>query len=74
MGKRRAESQGQMAAPEAEQPSPQSAPPPVASPASTVAGGMSPQDMQRLQELADLHKQGVLTDEEFAAQKARILS
>jgi uncharacterized protein YnzC (UPF0291/DUF896 family) len=30
--------------------------------------------VQRLQELAELHKQGVLTDEEFAAQKARILS
>ena len=26
-----------------------------------------------LQQLADLHSQGVLTDEEFAAQKARLL-
>ena len=29
--------------------------------------------MQRLQELGRLHDQGVLTDEEFAAQKTRIL-
>jgi hypothetical protein len=32
------------------------------------------QDMvQQLKDLAALHEQGVLTDEEFAAQKARIL-
>jgi hypothetical protein len=30
--------------------------------------------MQRLEKLAALHQQGVLTDEEFAAQKARILA
>ena len=36
-------------------------------------GGMSAEAIERLQELADLHKQGVLTDEEFAAQKSRIL-
>jgi uncharacterized protein YnzC (UPF0291/DUF896 family) len=35
---------------------------------------MSADAVKRLQELAELHKQGVLTDEEFAAQKARILS
>jgi hypothetical protein len=29
---------------------------------------------QQLQQLADLHAQGILTDEEFAAQKARILN
>jgi uncharacterized protein YnzC (UPF0291/DUF896 family) len=34
---------------------------------------MSADAVQRLQELAELHKQGVLTDEEFASQKARIL-
>ena len=30
-------------------------------------------DMAELQQLADLHAQGILTDEEFAAKKAQIL-
>ena len=38
-----------------------------------VAGGLTPEAMAQLQQLADLNKSGVLTDEEFAAQKARIL-
>jgi Short C-terminal domain len=29
--------------------------------------------IEQLKELAELHKQGILTDEEFAAQKAKIL-
>ena len=29
--------------------------------------------MERLKELGELHEQGILTDEEFAAQKAKIL-
>jgi hypothetical protein len=29
--------------------------------------------MEQLQQLGQLHEQGVLTDEEFAAQKAKIL-
>lgn len=37
------------------------------------AGGPSDTDIQRLQELAKLRDQGVLSDEEFAQQKARIL-
>jgi hypothetical protein len=45
------------------------APPPPA----PQAGGITSEDTQRLQELGRLHEQGVLTDEEFAAQKARIL-
>jgi len=39
-------------------------------PAPAAAGG---DDMAELQKLADLHKQGILTDEEFAAKKAQIL-
>lgn len=35
------------------------------------SGGMS--DLDQLQKLADLHAQGILTDEEFAAKKAQIL-
>jgi len=37
------------------------------------AGGMSQAAIDQLSQLAQLHEQGVLTDEEFAAQKAKIL-
>jgi hypothetical protein len=40
------------------------APPPAAAPAS---------DMDQLKQLAELHTSGALTDEEFAAAKAKIL-
>jgi hypothetical protein len=45
------------------------APPPPPAPA--AAGG---DPIEQLKELGELHKQGVLTDEEFAVQKARILN
>jgi hypothetical protein len=45
------------------------APPPQAAPA---AGGES--RVEKLKDLAALKEQGVLTDEEFAAEKARILA
>lgn len=50
------------------QPAPAAAPPPAAAPA-------PPQDdvITKLKQLADLKDQGILTDDEFAAQKARIL-
>jgi hypothetical protein len=35
--------------------------------------GISPEAMEQLKQLADLKSQGILTDEEFAAQKAKIL-
>jgi Short C-terminal domain len=41
-------------------------PPPPAAPA-------APDPVAQLKEMADLHSQGILTDEEFAAQKAKIL-
>ena len=41
------------------------APPPAAAPAADP--------IEQLKELATLHEQGVLTDEEFAAQKAKVL-
>jgi hypothetical protein len=41
------------------------APPPAAPP---------PDPIQQLKELGQLHQQGVLTDEEFAAQKAKLLA
>jgi Short C-terminal domain len=55
-----AQEQEQYAAP------PQYAPPPPAG-----NGGSDP--IQQLKELAALREQGILTDEEFAAQKARLL-
>jgi hypothetical protein len=48
------------------------APPPQAAPAAPAAG-VSDSDVSRLQELGKLHEQGILTDEEFARQKALIL-
>ena len=70
MGKRRAEAQEQT------EPAGQGygPPPPQQPTGSAPAGTLDADAMQRLKELADLHQQGVLTDEEFAAQKARILA
>jgi len=61
---------GQQSAMEAAPP-PQAPPPQAAPPA--PAGGVSSADVNRLQELGKLHEQGILTDEEFAQQKALIL-
>jgi Short C-terminal domain len=44
----------------------QAPPPPAAAPA--------PDPIAQLKQLGELHEQGILTDEEFAAQKAKILA
>lgn len=44
----------------------QEAPPPQAAPP-------APDPIAQLKQLGELHEQGVLTDEEFAAQKAKLL-
>jgi Short C-terminal domain len=50
------------------------APAPAAAPAAPAASsGITEADTARLGELGKLHDQGILTDEEFAQQKARIL-
>ena len=49
-----------------EQPTYQAPPPPAPAPAADP--------ISQLKDLADLKQQGILTDEEFATQKARILS
>jgi hypothetical protein len=49
-----------------QEPAPEYAAPPPAAPAADM--------IQQLKDLADLREQGVLTEEEFAAQKARILN
>ena len=48
------------------------APPPPPAPA-PAAGGISPDAVEQLKQLADLKAQGILTDEEFDAQKKKIL-
>jgi hypothetical protein len=60
--------QGKWAAQEQQQAA--AAPPPAAAPAPAQEGD----PMERLAQLGDLHKSGVLTDEEFAVAKAKILN
>ena len=47
--------------------SPAQAAPPAA------AGGLTHEAMEELKQLGELHEQGVLTDEEFQREKARLL-
>jgi hypothetical protein len=42
--------------------------------AAAASAGMTSDQIQRLTELAELRDRGILTDEEFQAQKQRILS
>jgi hypothetical protein len=51
----------------------QGAPEASAAPAAPPAAGASSADIDRLSELGRLHESGVLTDEEFASEKAKIL-
>jgi hypothetical protein len=52
----------------------QEAPQQPAAPAPAPAAGPSPSMIDQLKELAQLKEQGILTEEEFAAQKAKILN
>lgn len=71
-GKRRAEPQ---APPEAQAPPPQApAPEPAAPSPPSGSGALSPEAMQQLEQLAQLHEEGALTDEEFQQQKAKLLA
>jgi hypothetical protein len=63
MGKRRAEEEAGMQGQQSM----------TAAPAATASAGISSEDTTRLQQLGQLHEQGILTDDEFAQQKARIL-
>lgn len=47
---------------------------PQPQPEPEAGGGLSSEGMEQLKQLAELHGSGVLTDEEFATQKARILA
>jgi hypothetical protein len=64
--KKGAEAGAEQAAEQAAQQAPPAAPP-------AAAGGMSPEAMEQLKQLAELHTQGVLTDAEFEVQKQKIL-
>jgi hypothetical protein len=50
----------------------QTAPPPP--PAAAPAAAPAPDMIEQLKQLGELHAQGILTDEEFAAQKAKLLA
>jgi len=52
----------------------QAAPPPAAAPAPAAQGGDSDDAINKLKELANLKDQGILTEAEFDAQKAKILA
>ena len=47
--------------------------PPGAAPDPPPSAGLSLDAMEQLRKLSELHAAGILTDEEFATQKARIL-
>ena len=66
VSRRQGQRWAQQEAPAYAEPEPSYAPPPPAAAA--------PDPIQQIKELAELHKQGILTDEEFAAQKAKILA
>jgi hypothetical protein len=75
-GRHRADAEAereQMAYTQGQQSAMAAPPPPAAAPPPAPAGGVSASDVSRLQELGKLHEQGILTDEEFAQQKALIL-
>ena len=42
-------------------------------PAPAASAGVTADTTERLKELGQLHEQGVLTDEEFASEKAKVL-
>jgi hypothetical protein len=52
-------------------PPPEAAPPAAPPPAAAPAAG--PSMIDQLNQLADLHKQGMLNDEEFTAAKAKLI-
>jgi putative oligomerization/nucleic acid binding protein len=58
---------------QAQQAQMQAAPPPPP-PAPPAAAGMNPNVIEQLKQLGELHEQGILTDEEFAAQKKALLA
>ena len=58
----------------AEQDQPQSYQQPAPAPTAQAAAGGGSDRITQLKQLADLKSQGILTDEEFATEKAKILA
>jgi outer membrane murein-binding lipoprotein Lpp len=56
-----------------QQPQQQYAPPPQQAPPPDAAPAAGPSMADQLQQIAALHQQGVLSDDEFAAAKAKLL-
>jgi hypothetical protein len=52
---------------------PPAAPPPAPEPPAAAPAAAGPSMMDQLTQLNDLHKQGVLSDDEFTAAKAKLL-
>ena len=70
-----AQSQPQYAEPQYAPPPPQyAAPAPVYAAPPAPAAAPEADRMDQLKQLGELHAQGILTDEEFAAEKAKILN
>ena len=63
MGREASDAEQQDSAPQAE----------PTDPAPAASGGVTADTTERLRELGQLHEQGVLTDEEFASEKAKVL-
>jgi hypothetical protein len=63
-----------MSKPRGAAPTPQTAAPAGPPAAAPAAGGLSDDAIGRLRQLAELHQAGILSEAEFAEQKARILN
>lgn len=72
MGKRNARVQGEQQTQAYEQGRQEAAPPPPPPPAPPAAAPVDP-TVEKINQLAQLHASGALTDEEFAAAKAQAL-
>jgi hypothetical protein len=71
-GKHQAEKDA--AAAQQQAPAPEATAPPAAAAPAPAPSGMSEDAMAQLERLGQLKAEGVLTEEEFAAQKAKILA
>jgi hypothetical protein len=58
----------------AQQEAPTAAPEPTPAPAPAAPAAAGPSVIDQLKELGELKSQGILTEEEFAAQKAKLLA
>jgi hypothetical protein len=70
---RRQAQRWQQQGPSQQEPAYQEPAPQYAAPPAQYAAPPAPDVIQQLKDLADLKAQGILTEEEFAAQKARVL-